>query len=264
MCTITVLRLRDAHSYRVVMNRDESRQRPRAVPPTLVREKGVVALHPVDIPSRGTWIAVNESGLCLCLLNANPTPAPLMPAALLGKSYRSRGELIPMLIHHAAAQEALAELLEKDLQAYPPFRMLAVDEQSTCLLTSTHGARPAVEALASHSHFMLASSGLGDCLVTSPRERLFQEMVSNEEVDPATLQDAYHEHTWPGKEHISVLMSRKEARTVSTTSVLLQRTSISMQYREILETPENPVLLHQPLVISRTLRSHSPDSAAYL
>lgn len=262
MCTITVLRLSDAHSYRVVMNRDESRQRPRALPPTLVREKGVVALHPIDIPSRGTWIAVNEFGLCLCLLNANPTATPSMSAASLGKSYRSRGELIPMLIHHAAASVALAELIEKDLRAYPPFRMLAVDELSTCLLTSTHGAPPAVEVFAPHSHFMLASSGLGDDLVTPPRERLFKEMISNKGVDRATLQDTYHAHTWPGQENISVLMSRKEARTVSTTFVLLQRTSISMQYREIAETPDNQLPLHQPLVIPRTLSSHSADSAA--
>ena len=83
-----------------------------------------------------------------------------------------------------------------------------------------------------------ASSGLGDHLV-EVRLPLFERIVASEvarvrDGDPdggvhaerdalAALQDSFHAHAWPDRRHVSVMMHRDAARTVSTTAVEVVR-----------------------------------------
>jgi hypothetical protein len=46
-------------------------------------------------------------------------------------------------------------------------------------------------------------------------------------------QDAFHRHSWEGREHVSVQMSRAEARTVSRTTVELSRRGARMTYERV-------------------------------
>ena len=67
MCTVTWIL--DGDSYSLYFNRDELRTRQPALPPQRHQERGVRFLSPTDGDAGGTWIAVNEYGLSLGLLN---------------------------------------------------------------------------------------------------------------------------------------------------------------------------------------------------
>jgi hypothetical protein len=62
---------------------------------------------------------------------------------------------------------------------------------------------------------LFTSSGLGDHLVDGVRRELFDQMFMAGPHTWEAVQHAFHRHTWPGREHLSVNMSRDTARTVS-------------------------------------------------
>src|SRR4051812_10645584 len=68
MCTLTVATGSD--TYRMAMNRDEKIARGAGVPPEMHEFDGTRAIYPND-GDGGTWIAANESGIGLALLNWN-------------------------------------------------------------------------------------------------------------------------------------------------------------------------------------------------
>ena len=105
MCTVTVVPGREA--IRLACNRDELRSRAAALPPQVRQFGPRRALLPVDPTSGGTWVAANDAGLAMTLLNVNPGNGLGTSAARL-----SRGNIIPALLHAdrplAAAFSALA------------------------------------------------------------------------------------------------------------------------------------------------------------
>lgn len=226
MCTVSVIRLAPAPSarasaagYRLVVNRDEQRDRAEASPPrwrTFSGERR--ALYPVDPTGGGTWVAASDRGLALCLLNVNLVPAPRLPAP--GRLV-SRGRIILDALHGEDSRGVLDIIERLDLENFAPFRLLAIDppRAGTPLsgveiawdrdeLRARTVAEPAV---------CLVSSGLGDTLV-APRLGLFDQLVTSAAPTPEA-QDRFHRHTWPDRPEISVMMSRLAARTVSVLSL---------------------------------------------
>jgi Transport and Golgi organisation 2 len=90
MCTLTVVTGSD--TYRIAMNRDEKTARGAGMPPEMHEFDATRAIYPND-GDGGTWIAANDCGVALALLNWNDIAAP-------GKAVktRSRGRVIPALI----------------------------------------------------------------------------------------------------------------------------------------------------------------------
>lgn len=222
MCTVTVIPL--GSGYRLLTNRDESRTRPTALPPALQTTiGGSRALWPVDAAAGGTWVGVSPTGLGLTLLNLNLDPPPAMPT-----TPQSRGALIPAIIDAPTAADAIEALPRDVVEHVAPFRLVAVDPTSI-IVARWDRSSLGVEHR-SLEPVCLASSGLGDHLVQE-RLPLFEEMRAQHGLTPA-MQDAYHAHTWPGREAISVMMSREDARTVSTTGVLVSPDGVEMWYRD--------------------------------
>ena len=62
--------------YELFFNRDERRSRARGLPPRESALRGVRYLAPIDLACGGSWIASNELGVTLCLLNRYPDPHP--------------------------------------------------------------------------------------------------------------------------------------------------------------------------------------------
>lgn len=225
MCTVTLIPIHRAHGvgFRLVFSRDEQRDRPDAVAPAWRRlADGTRAIWPTDAKAGGTWIAGSESGMVLCLLNANLEPPPSMPPSAL---LASRGEIIPALVTRPGVDAVAAALGAMDLGRFAPFRLLAVEPLRDTLPNDI--ARRAL--LASWDRdtlrvvevgpgpLCLASSGLGDSKVL-PRLALFRDEVVRAGGTSAA-QDRFHRHVWPAMPEVSVLMTRADARTVSLTTV---------------------------------------------
>src|SRR5438132_3548575 len=87
MCTLSWLPLPDG--YFLAMNRDELLSRARGIPPSLHESNGVRVIYPSDGDAGGSWLAANELGHSLALLNRfEDTPH------VEGGEYRSRGCLL--------------------------------------------------------------------------------------------------------------------------------------------------------------------------
>jgi hypothetical protein len=117
-----------------------------------------------------------------------------------------------------------------DPSHFAPFRLVAVGlEGARPVVVSWRWDRTSFAAETSQSPSVcFVSSGLGDERVQD-RLVLFDEIVmrgvggsGGGGGGDVTSQNAFHRHTWPGREDVSVLMSRAEARTVSITSVTVR------------------------------------------
>lgn len=242
MCTLTLVPTRTG--LRLAFNRDEERTRPPAEPPLVRRFGSRRVVMPVDSPSGGTWLAVNDAGLIGALLNGNPA------ARTQNFPRRSRGEIIPALIDcdtPAAALEAAEQKLS--YTDFAPFRLVLVgaglaadirwDGHHAMVMTRLLGGRP----------ILFTSSGLGDHVVDGPRRDLFEAVFSGPPATWGCAQDDFHRHAWPGRERISVNMSRVDARTVSFTKIELGETVAKFFYHA--DAPDRfseDVMLELPLV----------------
>ncbi len=85
MCTVTFIPRR--RGYCLGMNRDEKLTRPAGVPPKRQMMNGRAVISPAE-PGGGTWIAVNDHGATLALINWYSI------TARVGGKAVSRGEVI--------------------------------------------------------------------------------------------------------------------------------------------------------------------------
>ena len=247
MCTVTITTLaRRDHALRVACNRDELLTRLPAIPPRIRPIEDRLAMFPTDPISKGTWIAANDAGLALVLLNVNSE------MRRRGFAPRSRGDIIPSLIHIEDARSAIA-LAASAFHAgdYDPFRLIAIDRENVTEIQSNR------HEFSFQSHdlnrsLLFTSSGLGDHLVEPPRRKLFQSVCNSGDFTPAR-QDRFHQHTWPGREPISICMNRADAQTVSYTTVELIDDRATLTY-----FPHGPrssgSATHLSLRISQTVR----------
>jgi hypothetical protein len=224
MCTLSVIPLTERHSQLgicLVVNRDESRLRSAAIPPTIETFGGRQAILPRDPQAGGTWIGVNDAGVAMVLLNATGAPAPARPI--------TRGAIIPLLLDAVNRDEAVARAEQINVGQFAPFRLVIVDRSMLVELTIDDCGLRVHERHAIDRPLMYTSSGLGDALVGAPRRELFAAMFAESASWRAT-QDAFHRHRWPGREGVSVNMSRPEASTVSQTIVEITSDAATIIY----------------------------------
>lgn len=233
MCTLTVVPL-PAGRVRVAFNRDESRTRPPGLPPARRRVGGRDAVLPTDPASGGTWLAVNDAGLVLAVLNATPPdPGPRPVPA------RSRGAIIPALLGYGSVAAALAEL-DRAVR-YPdfaPFRLVFAggglvadvrwDGRGPMVASRLLGGRPV----------LFTSSGLGDHVVEGVRRELFEGAFAGPADGWEAAQDEFHRHRWPDRPYLSVNMDRADARTVSHAVIDLADAGATVTYHP--DAPNRP------------------------
>ena len=153
MCTVVILR-RPGHAWPVLIaaNRDEMAARSWSAPARHWPDRdNVVAGR--DEEAGGTWLALNDDGVCAAILNR---PGSLGPAP--GK--RSRGELPLEAVDHAEARVAAEALAELEPSSYRSFNMIVADAREAFWLKSDGDAMhmaPVPEGLS-----MITSNDLND------------------------------------------------------------------------------------------------------
>jgi hypothetical protein len=222
MCTVSAIPL--AGGFRLVCNRDELLTRPRALPPQARRFGAREGLMPVDPQSDGTWIAVNDAGAAMAILNVN---ARSFPDAHGDRC--SRGQVIPALLHCEDVGQVLEAAQELDPLQFPPFRLVVLDGRRTGEICFDGWGMKVSSLPFDGAPLMWTSSGLGDSLVEHPRHALFDAMVRAANLS-SQRQDAFHQHQWPDRPHLSVMMSRADARTVSQTVIDMTQVEARLIY----------------------------------
>jgi hypothetical protein len=119
MCTLTVVTGDNSHC--IAMNRDEKIMRGVGVPPEIHEFDGTRVIYPGD-GTGGTWIAANEYGITLALLNWND----IVPRGIDTSKTRSRGRVIPALLDSRSLPELHAVFGLSKLEGMLPFRVVGV------------------------------------------------------------------------------------------------------------------------------------------
>jgi hypothetical protein len=232
MCTATWIRLgpdSDPNAgYEFRFNRDELRVRGEADGPSRHERRkpdgGPVAfLAPRDTDSGGTWIAVNDRGVSLGLLNG------YRRADLVPRDYRSRGLLVADLATCVTTTEIEAALERDDLARYRSFRLLVVAPEPPVFLAEWDGVRLAIDRDA-EGRIPFVSSSFEEGDVGRARRAAFDHLVGDpRNATPATL-DAFHRSHENGPSAFSVCMHRPEACTRSFTCVRVSPEDVSLAY----------------------------------
>ena len=227
MCTVSWLH--DSSGFELYCNRDEKLTRADALPPAVYTRGGVHYVAPIDSDRGGTWVAANEFGVALCLLNG-------YTERYTGVSFVSRGTLIPELIAASSALDAVRHGGSRDLGAYAPFVLLALEQQFPACLLIWDG-RDKITIANGDAFMPLASSSFDPAGVCEHRRAWLRSLRSARgTLDAALLRD-FHASHGGGASALSPCMHRADAQTVSFTQVTVSDTSVQLFY-----TPSAPCL----------------------
>lgn len=224
MCTVSAALSADGAALRIVINRDERRLRMQARPPAVFERDGVPAIWPVDQHAGGTWAALNAHGLAFALLNASSS----WGQSALAVEPITRGSIVPFLTPACDIDDAVGRFASGPAQ-WPcrPFKLLVASRDRTVVLTPHRSTDLQVP-------FVLATSSLGDELVDGARRALFEHLLENSP-NAWRAQDRLHQHAWPDRRHLSALMSRVDACTVSRTEMVIVGDSSEMRYAALID-----------------------------
>src|SRR6266436_5727382 len=117
MCTVTFIARR--RGYCLGMNRDEKLTRPTALPPRKRMVNGRAVFAPSE-PGGGTWIALNDQGATLALINWYSI------TARVGGKAVSRGAVVNSMSAAISPDFADAALAELPISRINPFRLIGV------------------------------------------------------------------------------------------------------------------------------------------
>jgi len=243
MCTVSWVP--EAGGYTLCFNRDERRTRAPARSPTIGVAQGTRYIAPEDGESGGTWLAVNEFGLTLGLLNRYEVPDYVPPREPV-----SRGHIIPDIISHATAPEACEALARRAIGGYQPFSLVALDPGSAVHLLLWDGNQ-LVSATHRAPGLVLTSSASAEPEVRAAREAEFGALVP---VTPDTLIALHRSHR-PERGARSICMHRTDAETRSFTAVRVSRFGIAMRH-----VPDAPCRGEELTPVTLAARQPQPHS----
>lgn len=196
--------------YELFFNRDERRTRLPATPPTRQQRDGVTFLAPRDGDAGGTWLAVNEFGLSIALLNYYPT------SATTGKV--SRGLLVLSLVTERTPADVAARLGDEELTEYQPLLLLALAPNQRPHLLRWDGAELSLDI---NPKQPVTTSSFDTATVVARRQVMYS----------TTRGEAFHLSRDERGDAYSVCMTRDDAQTVSFSHITVSPGSITFRYR---------------------------------
>lgn len=206
--------------YELFFNRDERRSRVRGLPPRESALRGVRYLAPIDLACGGSWIAANELGVTLCLLNRYPDPHPSdAPTS-------SRGLIVLGMADAAGADDVGRRLTDANLLAYRPFTLL-VAEPGREMTGYTFDGR-SCERLALGTEAFATSSSRDDLAAVESRRALWRAL--GVEQRESALHEGFHSSHWPSPSALSVCMHREDAETESFCRVRVDAESVALTF----------------------------------
>ena len=222
MCTVSWIHRGDG--YLLLFNRDELRTRKPASAPRIEQRNGIEFIAPLDGDHGGSWIAVNQMGLTLCLLNRfDDSRGGVI------REYTSRGLLLHELIDCSALKMVTERVDDAKCSRFRPFTLVSLFPGQPAMLLEWTGYRLRTK---NHTESLMpiTSSSLLEPNVVLQRKEQFQEKVfERSSVDDELLFEFHRSHL-PERGPASVCMHRPDARTVSMSTVRVTQKAIEFVY----------------------------------
>jgi len=256
MCTATWLYRPDG--YTLFFNRDELRRRLPAAPPRMHEKAGMRFVAALDGNHGGSWLAVNEYGLTLCVLNGESAGSEPDESQRV-----SRGLLPTSLIDSRSPQQLATRLQRHEIPRFRAFVLAAFDRQGAALLarwdgrSMQHEQRPALD-------MPLVSSSFRGSDVRQGRVDYFRQLdASRGSIEERSAKhETYHRSHFPQRGPYSTCMHRPEARTVSFSRIDVDGNAATYLYRAGPPCREgNAVEVGLPLVSSASRPAPSPGGS---
>jgi hypothetical protein len=217
MCTVSWIH--QGFGYQLLCNRDEKRTRRPASAPQLLTRNNVRFVAPIDGDFGGTWVAVNEFGLSLVLLNRAPSSAAKL----------SRG-LLPMNLIPAQTLTELGDnIWMTDLSHFAPFTLAAFEPGFPASVFDWNGRNLTAVSNADH-HMPLVSSSFDPERVVLERCAELLRLRRLSGVLRAGTLLAFHTSHQPELGPYSPCMHRAGAETVSFSWVAVSSSEVSLYY----------------------------------
>lgn len=208
------------------MNRDEQRSRAHATGFKYHKLAKHQAYYPIDPQGGGTWLGVNDKKLTIALLNQNP-----LTFKKGMRAYRSRGVLIPQLLSASSSQQVAEHLSHMELNDFPPFKILTIDSRLQISSLYWNAAELTLEQ--ETLPHISSSSSVNEESAKSYRKQKFQEFLSGRETFSREDCASFLKRSEVGYEGLSVLMSRDDAHTVSTTLLMVNKDSTQLSHYDL-------------------------------
>jgi len=222
MCTVSW-----AHQpggYHLLFNRDEKLTRGRAFAPAVIETGGVRYIAPADADFGGTWLAANEFGISVCLLNgdARKVLSGVPPR-------RSRGLLLRDLAWASCGDECVLWLRQLDLGAFAPFILLVLEPDKSAIVAEWTGQDLTVDP-AGDAYMPLTSSSFDAAGVRRFRLDEFARRVGLAGRTDSTLLYQFHSSHGSFPDAYSPCMHREDAETVSFSWIVVTREETRFLY----------------------------------
>jgi hypothetical protein len=221
MCTVTFYPRKKG--YALAMNRDEQLTRPQGLAPRVRREAGHELLSPSE-PGGGTWIAVNDTGATLALINWYSIPGQLRSRTV------SRGKVISSAGAAQTPDQVTAAIKQLPLARINPFRLIGVFPAKPWVVEW----RWDLKELKSESHHwrpqQWISSGFDEPTAQKVRSRTFARASRYKTAGGLEWLRRLHRNHKPASGPFSTCMHRADAATVSYTEVVVTPSTAVMRY----------------------------------
>ena len=246
MCTMTWF-VKD-NGYELFFNRDESINRRRAKLPSIQSDQAIKYISPTDADAGGTWIASNQFGITVCLLNHYQ-----FEQLASYQDWTSRGEIVRRFATTEDIYLAEAEFCELQLHNYRAFRMFIINKQGANCLCIWDGHSARVERNVKTPKF---SSSIDATHVKVVRKKLFLDRQLENSQDTAKYLQ-FHSSHYPNESQESVCMHRPEGNTVSLSHVSVNSELVDFSYAD---GPPCVAVLSQPISIRLVSQLDSTDA----
>ena len=230
MCTVTYIPTVDKYNFVLTSNRDEKSVRPTLLP-EIAEYHGIKLCFPMDVESGGSWIAMNNRGRIVCLLNGGFV-------AHLKKEFHthSRGKV---LFDLAVSELHASSFFESQhLENTEPFTILTIDQKDGIVLSFSEmiwdGTHKHYRELDTETPQIWSSVTLYDDKERKLRTEWFRQFLETHNTE-ITKNDIFNFHSkaHTHNQEIDLVMQRNNGiKTVSITQIT-SNGKLEMTYNDL-------------------------------
>ena len=216
MCTLSIFPI--DQTLIVTMNRDEQRTR---------KEENNIKItnnlcFPVDAPSQGTWVGMNDSGLVCALLNRyQDKHNPNAPT--------SRGKIIPEFLQCKNIEQAEEKIKNASFEMFNPFDFLIISAKEF-IHASWNGHALTVSKQSTDAPFFISSSSIRTDQILAYRHNIFKNFIQQNDIQKSEILSKLHQHQELERIEDSILVERKATHTKSIVQMTVENNKSEMLY----------------------------------